>query len=812
MSQASLDEIKARNSHKPNESIHNSKQSIILAGSSTKDSVTSNVSDLFVTSMEPAPDLNKRIDLFQIENLEKQYQCNADFMYSSKKIDDYKENINPQCAVIDQQLENEVSKTIVTESDSASSQEEMLHLHKKSDYNVKGKGSNRDTNHNIHQSNSDATCLTEKNAPIPVTEKQLFSLSSDTRKGELQKVESMLCFLDNQLNQIKEVAEPQQIFRRLSDKYIHSPKTFTERLLTIIEESVINNDDNIYGSSAINLSRLTTEFRRMCKFIEDETPPEWPPSPMSTPPHPEQVLTTSICNKSVYANVHKSQKPLTSSINTTPLSATPLSGTDVLKRRFFQKISKNNYNRSTDNVINLSSNVSSTESFERLEAQCKRLFPEEKEYIPLLRKSSSMPSLLNMSQIKNICEQQMALLNVSDTVNENYREKAVVSSPNLLDKSLYESPLMNKSELNSAKLLPETSSCRKNVPHERVSYSKIKSMEVNKQSDSDSKKIVYDYLAFDPDELEKTLLQDIAEKRKRCLDTARLITEINANPEVTEGRKSLTTLSISTSDSDSNSLSHDEAHFLKTLTSCQDYQSYLKRQKPLFNLLYKPSSFSSTPKPTFRENGNSDFKCEEVKDSKKQDSSAKKSQNVKNNISTPNIKPCDRYKSPLSGNKSAKNKANRENIKPKLFVTPGKSPQNANCKEKKIYFPSMYSLGKNKTGNILKSPHAEGLYRLNYNTIISPVGMYIRGTDMQLIKNVRAKTDNLLLSPAKKNVKTTPSRNSKQTIPFKSITKTQKTTPLRINLSPKVKTNEASKQKVNANIYQFTLRIPYEIL
>lgn len=107
MSQASLDEIKARNSHKPNESIHNSKQSIILAGSSTKDSVTSNVSDLFVTSMEPAPDLNKRIDLFQIENLEKQYQCNADFMYSSKKIDDYKENINPQCAVIDRSTTRE---------------------------------------------------------------------------------------------------------------------------------------------------------------------------------------------------------------------------------------------------------------------------------------------------------------------------------------------------------------------------------------------------------------------------------------------------------------------------------------------------------------------------------------------------------------------------------------------------------------------------------------------------------------------------------------------------------------------------------
>lgn len=52
--------------------------------------------------------------------------------------------------------------------------------------------------------------------------------------------------------------------------------------------------------------------------------------------------------------------------------------------------------------------------------------------------------------------------------------------------------------------------------------------------------------------------------------------------------------------------------------------------------------------------------------------------------------------------------------------------------------------------HIVKSPHAEGLYRLNYNTIISPVGMYIRGTDTQLIKNIHAKTDHLLLTPVKK--------------------------------------------------------------
>lgn len=48
-----------------------------------------------------------------------------------------------------------------------------------------------------------------------------------------------------------------------------------------------------------------------------------------------------------------------------------------------------------------------------------------------------------------------------------------------------------------------------------------------------------------------------------------------------------------------------------------------------------------------------------------------------------------------------------------------------------------------KVRKILKIPYGESLYRLNYNTIMSPMGMYIRATDMQLIKNIHAKTDRL---------------------------------------------------------------------
>lgn len=54
---------------------------------------------------------------------------------------------------------------------------------------------------------------------------------------------------------------------------------------------------------------------------------------------------------------------------------------------------------------------------------------------------------------------------------------------------------------------------------------------------------------------------------------------------------------------------------------------------------------------------------------------------------------------------------------------------------------------------------------LNYDTVISPVGMYIRGTDPHLMKNLRPKTDVMLLTPQK--TQKTPSDPSKLQMRFK---------------------------------------------
>ncbi|CAK9826069.1 hypothetical protein ANTRET_LOCUS3974 [Anthophora retusa] len=778
-SQDSLDDIRSKNTHVSTDSTYSSKHSIILAGSSSKHSSVQNtfVSMIASSAIQSAPDLNERINSFQAEHL-------------SNKIDD-KENDSPQYCREDKELDNnDMFTTLVTVS-----KIQVTDEHDKLNTNVIDECSKRDSNYNIHSSKCNVIPTSEQYIPKMIMSQCISSpncINKETQtcdtnctdknpSNETNKFETLLCSLDNKFNQMKEVSQS-EILKHLSDEFIHSPKNFTEKLLTIIEESVMNIDDNSADVSATNLSRLTMEFRKMCKFIEDESAPDWPPSPLSTPPCLQQIFTSPACNRSVDIKTCKNEK-LTSSINRSA-PTTPISGIDIIKRRFFNKISRNNSNRSPDNIFNESTNT----SFERLEAQCKRLFPEEREYCKPLRKSLSMPSLISMNQIQDICEQQMASLNISNG-NENHKESTIVTVPNVSDECLHQSSSDNKSELSCSKL-QEYHDQLKNTEYENMSYSKKKSKRISEKPDFSEitpEKFTNNYAAVDPDELEKTLLQGIAEKRKRCLDTARLISEINKDPEAIEAQKTLKISPTFSTNNELGSSSNDETKFLKTLMSCKDYQAYLQRHKPFFMLLQ--NSNPSTPEASLRNIEKSGSECET--------SNIKKTPCTKSVTSSPNTMLCNLPKSPLSQKRSKEKRKKEEIIRPKLFITPGKSPPNQNYKRKKVYFPTMNSPVENTARNhILESPHVKGLYRLNYNTVLSPIGMYIRGTDMQLIKNVRPKKDRLLLTPMKENTKPSPNRNSRQNTPSNSITPSQEKASLKINLSPKVHTNATSKQKV----------------
>ncbi|KAF3421127.1 hypothetical protein E2986_08722 [Frieseomelitta varia] len=709
MSQDSLIEIK--NKSISNDITCNNRDSIILAGSSSKYSCVQNPSILCTSSSNShvAPDLNKRIDLFQIGQL-----CN--------KVDDTKENNNPQDSLnnISNKLLSPIQKQIA----------------------VSQSNTNSNVNNNILNArsildNTPSRKLPQLVSSISCTDinKEILYRNYEDKHVDIEtnKFETMLCSLDNYFNQVQEVSQTQQILKRLSDKFVQSPENFTEKLLTIIEESVIHDDDNTNNTSAIDLSRLTTEFKKMCKFIEDETAPEWAPSPLPTPPY-SQISISPACNKSIHIKSEKLCSPINTSV-----PVTPISGTDVIKRRFLAKISKCNSNKSIDNVDNVSS-----ASFEHWEDQCNKLFPKEQEYSTPLRKSSSTSSLLSMSEIQNICEQQMASLNTSNELPKN------------------------KSEFNSSQL-EELHDKSKDSLFNDISYSMKKNKRINQKSDSDKvipNKFTNNCGMLDPDELEKTLMQDIAEKRRRCFNTARIITEINADPEITEIQK---TMRIFANDNESNLL-NDETKFLQTLV-----------------LQNSPITESNLKTPE-----NSNLRHEETKISRKESVNIKKTNRRKYFVS-PNVN------SPLAKKQNIENEQKKESTRSKLFVTPGKIPSNNNCK-KKTYFPDMNSPVKDtKVRHILKSPHAEGLYRLNYNTIMSPVGMYIRGTDMQLIKNVRAKTDHLLLTPVKQDVKALANRNSRQDITPKDINKIQRTTSLKINLSPKINTNKGQAHAIKTS-------------
>lgn len=63
-----------------------------------------------------------------------------------------------------------------------------------------------------------------------------------------------------------------KILKRFSQEFMASSHRFTEKMLTIIDESE-SGYENV-ENSAVNLSRMTREFRKMCKYIQDESMPE----------------------------------------------------------------------------------------------------------------------------------------------------------------------------------------------------------------------------------------------------------------------------------------------------------------------------------------------------------------------------------------------------------------------------------------------------------------------------------------------------------------------------------------------------------
>ncbi|KAG7198621.1 hypothetical protein KM043_005980 [Ampulex compressa] len=101
------------------------------------------------------------------------------------------------------------------------------------------------------------------------------SMNKEEYNQNQGQFETILCSLDNRVNQLKEATLSEQTLRRLSKHFLKCPRNFTEKLIRVTEESVLNASNDIHDRSSLNLSRLTAEFKKMCKYINDESSPEW---------------------------------------------------------------------------------------------------------------------------------------------------------------------------------------------------------------------------------------------------------------------------------------------------------------------------------------------------------------------------------------------------------------------------------------------------------------------------------------------------------------------------------------------------------
>ncbi|XP_015124586.1 uncharacterized protein LOC107046476 [Diachasma alloeum] len=152
----------------------------------------------------------------------------------------------------------------------------------------------RDTNHNI-DSNQEIESESEK---PPVT-------------SEIEDSTSyMMPFLEKISNEI-DICSPStntqrpNLMKRLSKSFARNPAEFAEKLLTIIEETNLNSCQHPEDKSCANLSRLTTEFRKACKYIMNE-------SMLMDQSMPAEMLTSPI-DLSMYIVPGISTSPVTPS-------------------------------------------------------------------------------------------------------------------------------------------------------------------------------------------------------------------------------------------------------------------------------------------------------------------------------------------------------------------------------------------------------------------------------------------------------------------------------------------------------------------
>lgn len=206
----------------------------------------------------------------------------------------------------------------------------------------------------------------------------------------------------------QQAQDPPHILTRLSQKFKQTPTRFTEKLVSLIEDSIISFESPTKQSatndtSGISLNRMTGEFRKLCKFIEDESMPDLAPSLAN--------MTASYLNKTETPEFEKT-KEIPKNLYKHMMLETP---TKQFSPKAFQGFFTPQ-NKKTGSNANTPINrftPSADKSFEYWETVCNMMCDPASG--KKLNKSLCIPesTKLSMDEMMSICERQLASLDDS---------------------------------------------------------------------------------------------------------------------------------------------------------------------------------------------------------------------------------------------------------------------------------------------------------------------------------------------------------------------------------------------------------------
>lgn len=505
----------------------------------------------------------------------------------------------------------------------------------------------------------------------------------------LLSLEQALSPFDEENGQAKS-QDPPHILNRLSQKFKETPTRFTEKLVSLIEESVISESPvkpHPANNSGISLDRMTGEFRKLCKFIEDESMPDLAPSLMN--------MTT--LNKTETPESEKNEinvnggtpKNMIRHIQETPgKTFTPKAFKCFVtpKNKFGNQTPINRFTPSAD------------KSFEYWESVCKMMSPNQGSAKKKCGKTVTIPeaSKLSMDEMLTICERQMASLDdtidirssepckktdnelnlqvlqaprsksvckIDSTTKETTKSESTKENKNvkvneklefhddfdLLKK--YEDSKANENNASDVesessedsyqlstrnrrsnihqKTIDENTSAhddfedsyylltknqRSNVHQKKKQTKEYKLIKnVNSKTEKDEafeddfemlpfspppqlfceKRSTENLYGDDDDDQDCSLLVELAKRRQRCLETAKLMLEIDREDPTSgdEDKTCLETLyKLGIQDKTFTDVEED-TKFINTLNHCFEYKNYIRdKSKPIINMLHKYQS------------------------------------------------------------------------------------------------------------------------------------------------------------------------------------------------------------------------------